>query len=175
MSAKRASTSLISRLPRWISVLPVSRIDAAGVMRRKPPLPAAFGKMFPSISQSTLKSRYRVSSGAETITGRRWYMLWSIRSHMLSDSAMCVSASMIPFILVSSSAFEVNLSRIGSLGQTLSGRRQWRSGKRLSFRPKRENDWVEIEMTIGLLVIPSARRRIFLDSPFWRSVAFCIK
>jgi tRNA (guanine-N1)-methyltransferase len=52
MSARRAATSVISRQPRLISVLPASRFDAVGVMMRKPPLPDALGNKDSAIYDS---------------------------------------------------------------------------------------------------------------------------
>ena len=44
---------------------------AVGVTRRLPPRPAGFGKICPSMSHMWSLAPYCVSSGTETITGRR--------------------------------------------------------------------------------------------------------
>ena len=70
-------------------------LDADGVIKRKPPLPAGLGKIFPSMSQVLFQLPYKVSSGSDKSTGRRPYIALSNIAHISADSEIWVSASMI--------------------------------------------------------------------------------
>src|SRR5215472_19138500 len=123
MSFRRVSGSVRSRQPTVISVLTCWRLATEGVIKLKPPLPAGFGKIFPSISQNALRSPYRVLSGTETKTGLRLYISRSNSSHIDSDSEMCVSASttFFTFVIAASSLnFLLNCGYASQLASELS-------------------------------------------------------
>src|ERR671912_958684 len=82
-----------------MSPLPASLLAAEGVIKLKLPLPAGLGKISPSISQNAFRSLYQVSSGIFAKIGLREYISRSINSHIASDSAIWVSASITPVMI----------------------------------------------------------------------------
>src|SRR5687768_12143525 len=84
-----------------MSPLPASLFAAEGVIKLKLPFPAGLGKISPSISQNAFRSLYQVSSGIFARIGLRGYISRSINFHIASDSAICVSASITPAMILS--------------------------------------------------------------------------
>src|SRR5918999_4713497 len=83
-----------------MSPLPASLLAADGVIKLKLALPAGLGKISPSMSQKAFRSLYQVSSGTFTRIGLRGYISRSINSHIASDSAIWVSASITPAMIL---------------------------------------------------------------------------